>query len=389
MGNAHAEGYARASAVWPESRIIPRLVHVADASPDTARTTAARWGFARWTTDWRQLIDDPEVDVVDVSTPNDQHLEIVLAAIASGKHVACEKPLGRSVEEARAMADAARSAGVVSQAGFNYRLTPAVQYARDLVRSGRLGDISHFRGVFLTDFGRDPDTPLTWRYDRRHAGDGALTDLGSHVVQLAEWLVGPISAVVGSSRTIVTTRPVLRTGTRASHFSSQADAAELRDKVTNDDHFVALVRFQSGALGTMESSRVAAGPKARLAFGLNGSGGSVEWDLERSNELSVQIVGEPPDLDGYRRVLSSPTQPDFGRFSPGPGVNLGWQETKVIEAYRLLRAVAGVEATDADFDAAARVATVIEGIRASQARGEWVEVGDSRPSAMPRATASS
>jgi predicted dehydrogenase len=373
MGNAHAQAYRQVPRMWPEAGIDPRLIAVADTELRAAQATAERWGFNRSTADWRDVVSDPSVDIVDITGPNSIHAEVAIAAARAGKHVACEKPLGRTLDEAKAIASEVRRAGVISQVGFNYRLVPAVQFCRNLIDAGRLGRVLHIQVSFLSDFGRDPEAPFSWRYDSAAAGVGSMSDLGSHVVEMAEGLGGTIAEVAATQACFVTSRP--EGSATTSHFERASGGTDRkRLPVTTDDAFVASVRFASGALGVLDASRVVAGPKSSFVFGVYGSEGAARWDLERMNEIDLYLPDSEESSSGFRRVVSGPTHPDFGRFSPGPGVGLGWQDLKTIEAFRLLRAISGGEPTDADASRGVRVAAVVDAIRGASNTQAWVSV---------------
>ncbi|MGH2460669.1 MAG: Gfo/Idh/MocA family protein, partial [Chloroflexota bacterium] len=262
MGKAHANAYKKLPYIfWPPAA-IPRLVSVAGRSKDAVATAAQRYGFERYTTDWRELVADPEVQIFDNGGPNNLHLEPCIAAAEAGKHIICEKPLGRTAAESKQIWEAAKKAGVKHSCAFNYRFVPAIRQARELIEQGALGQIYHFRARYLQEWIADPSFPMVWRLNQSVAGSGALGDLGAHIVDLARFLIGEPRAVNGLTRTFVKERPIEagsdRTGT-----------------VDVDDAFVALVDFENGALGTLEATRFATGRKNHNTFEINGSKGSI------------------------------------------------------------------------------------------------------------------
>jgi predicted dehydrogenase len=380
MGNVHSRAYARLFSLDPRSALRPRLVHVADAEPDVVSFLQLRWGWERGSADWRSVVDDPEVDLVDICAPNDLHCEIAAAAADAGKHVYCEKPLGRSVAETRRMAEAVRRAGVKSLVGYNYRWMPALQHARALVAEGRLGEITHFRSVFHTDWGASRDAPFSWRFDRDRSGWGALGDMASHVVDTAEALVGPIAGVTGTAATFVDRRPLVqRTRNAAERGASvfgavEAGTAATWEPVTNEDYVAALVTFAAGARGTIEVSRAINGPRSRFTVELHGTSGSFSWDLERMNEYELWLEDDLQLERGYRRVLVGPEHPDQALFSPGAGVGIAFEDSKAIEVYRLLKALAEGRPPQPDFSVGLRVAEVLDCIAESFQSGSWVDV---------------
>src|SRR5207302_1202668 len=232
---------------------------------------ARRYGFERAETDWRAVVADERVSLFDNSGPNDLHAEPTVAAAEAGKHVVCEKPLGRNADESHAIWRRVEAAGVKHLCAFNYRFIPAIRLAREMLEAGELGEIYHFRGRYLQEWITDPKFPKVWRLNRSVAGSGALGDLGAHVIDLARYLVGEISSVMGATRTFIKDRPG---GT-----------------VDVDDAVEAVVEFESHAIGTIEASRFCLGRKNGMAFEINGSKGSLVFDLERLNELQVHLTG--------------------------------------------------------------------------------------------------
>jgi predicted dehydrogenase len=316
------------------------------------------------------VIDDPDVEAVSVTAPNALHREIALAAAAAGKHVWIEKPVGRFPEETAEVAAAVAEAGVRSIVGFNYRHAPAVQHARELIASGALGAVDHFRSQWVAGYAASPNGALSWRFLRDQAGLGILGDLGSHAVDLAQFLLGPIASVTARTETVVRERPV-PTGA-GTHFAV-VERGTLAP-VENEDVVWSILRFASGVIGTLESSRVAVGPQARYAFEVHGHEGAVAWDFERMNELLVYRAGNGDA--GYARVLMGPQHGAFGRFQPGQGLPMGYDDLKVIEASLFLASVADDQQREPGVEAALAAARVIAALQRSAASGAWEEVGD-------------
>jgi len=329
MGKAHSLGLAGIPMYcWPPPAMPNRAV-IAELNSDLAETARQRFGFARGVVGWEEAVQDPHVDVVDIVVPNYQHKEVALAAFAAGKHVTCEKPLAVNAADAKEMWEAASASGLKSQVAFNWRLTPAVQMAKRLVNEGTLGQIRWFRGFWLADFGMDPDAPITWRHQRSLAGSGALGDLGSHIVDMARFLVGEITEVCGYSETIVKERPVAVEGSSASQ----------KMPVDVDEETSFMVRFETGAHGFLESSWIRTGRKAHCGFELHGDRGAITFDWERMNELHFYSGDDPGDRQGFRTVLVGPAQP-FGQFFwPIPGYQIGFAETKTVQLYDMVNAI--------------------------------------------------
>ena len=362
MGRCHAMAFRALPAVFPD---VPRpaLEMVADVDEDAARRAADAFGFARWTTDWRALAEDPAVDAVAVTTPNFLHEEMALAAIRAGKHVYCEKPLAGDAARALAMTEAAEAAGVRTLVGYNYLHNPAMAVAKEIIAGGEIGEVVHFRGTHNEDFLADPAVPMSWRVRKTEAGAGALADLGSHIVSLARHLVGNIVEVCGAVQTVVRRRPL-------------PEPPGGFGEVDNDDQGQFLARFESGATGAFEASRVARGRKMFLTFEVTGSRGAIAFDQERMNELQLFAATGPGNRQGFRTLLMGPAHGHYGAFCPAPGHGLGFNELKVIEVYQLMRAIAAGGPAEPDFRAAWEIARVIDAVLLSAERGRWVGVDE-------------
>jgi predicted dehydrogenase len=363
MGEVHSTSYRRVPIHFPECDGRARLVVAADEVDERARAAADRLGYERSTTDWREVIADPEVEAVSICAPNFLHREMALAAAAAGKHFWGEKPLGALPEDTLEIAGAAERAGIRTIVGLNYRNPPAVQHAKRLLDERALGEPNHFRMQFLASYSANPRGALSWRFSRELAGHGILSDLGSHAVDLAQFLLGPIVRATAASAILIPRRPKAAMGT-GTHFSVVEGDVELGE-VENDDWCAALVEFESGLRGTIELSRVTVGAEARYRFEVNGTEGAVAWDFERMNELELYRDG------GNARVLMGPSHPDFARFQPGQGIPMGYDDLKVIEAYRFLQSVADGEQREPGAREMAAAARVIDAIARSCESGAW------------------
>lgn len=367
MGRLHSRAYLAALVHYPELNTKIDLVRAAD--PDEAGCAHAQHvlGFASTSPDYRDVLNDPHVDVVSICAPNFLHHEIALAAIAAQKPFWIEKPMGRGARESEQIARGAEQAGLVTSVGFNYRHAPAVAYARHLTRSGALGTITNVRVSMLADYSADPAGALTWRFLRQRAGSGVLGDLLSHGADLAQYLVGRIASVSGMTETFIPERPMPLHGA-ASHFS-RGDADGPRGLVENEDFAAALVRFDSGTVGILESSRVAVGPRAEYGLEVYGTRGSLRWNFQRLNELQLA-----DDASGFRTIMVGPEFGEFLRFQPGAGTGMGFDDLKTIEAALFLRSVLErrqLAPSAGDAWAAAEVAGAIE--RSSES-GAWERV---------------
>jgi predicted dehydrogenase len=367
MGRVHTSSYRRVIEHFPDLGVRPRLVIAADVGEER-RAHAERVGFEATSDDWRAVLDHPDVEVVSITLPNAVHRELALAAIAAGKHVWVEKPVGRGVEDTAAVADAARRAGVVTGVGFCYRFAPAVQHARELIRSGAIGDVTHYRGVFLADYANRPDAAASWRFFRQDAGSGALGDLMAHVVDMTHFLVGPIDRLNGRTATMIAQRPQLPVG-EGTHFS-RVETGELVD-VENEDWAGALFELGDGTVGSLEASRVIVGPRVQMRFEVHGTRGALSWELERMNELERFQLSDDGADEGYTTVLVGPQHGDFAAFQPGAGVPMGYDDLRVTEARAFLEAVRDGEQREPGVDDMLACARVLEAIERSSASGAW------------------
>jgi predicted dehydrogenase len=298
-------------------------------------------GWDEGATDWREVIKREDIDLVDVCTPGDSHAEIAIAAARAGKHVLCEKPLANSLKDAERMLAAVEKAGVAHMICHNYRRIPAVMLAKQLITEGLLGEIRHYRGTYLQDWMSDPAAPFNWRLDRTKAGSGALGDIASHSIDLARFLVGEITEVTADLRTFVKSRhqKIAEVTEPKVKEQSRRRAATQMIEVTVDDAAMALVHFESGAIGTIEATRMANGRKNYNRFEINGRLGSVAFNLERMNELEVYFDNDPPHLRGFRTIMvTEPGHPYGGRWWP-PGHIIGYEHTFVHTVADLLDAI--------------------------------------------------
>jgi predicted dehydrogenase len=360
MGKAHAFGYSTAARVFdlPYEVELHTLADITDAA---AAKAAAALGFAHATSDWRAMVGDPVIDIVNITSPNALHKEMALAAIAAGKHVYCEKPLAPFAIDAREMAEAAEAAGVKTQVGFNYLCNPMLGLAREMIAAGELGEIRAYRGVHAEDYMADSAGPFTFRHEP--AGGGALADIGSHALATAEFLMGsaagPITSVMGDCVTMIVERPDGKGGKR---------------RVEVDDIGRAFLRFASGATGSIEGNWIATGRKMQHDFEIHGTRGALAFSQERFNELHFFSTEDRRGRQGFRRIEAAPDHPPYGLFCVAPGHQLGFNDLKAIEVAGFLDAVAGRRPEPFNLRAGLRIQTLIETIHASSRAGAWQEV---------------
>lgn len=371
MGTVHSRSYLHVAERFHDERVQPRLIVCADDVEERAKEGREQFGFQRHTVRWQEVTAAPDVQVVNVATPNHMHLAVVEAAAAAGKHIFCEKPVGKDPRETAEIERLAREAGVLTFVGYNYRWAPLVQYARQLIREGRLGRLTHYRSRFFVGYGSNPQGVLSWRFQREFAGLGALGDLMSHVVDMSLMLAGPIKRVVGNRETFFPRRPLATLGA-GTHFSVGAGGPV--GDVTNEDYVGCLAQFANGAHGTLEVCRVIQGRRCQMAFEIEGTEGALSWDFERMNELKVFCPDRHGVHDGYTRLTSGPEHPFHARFNPGFGVGLGYEDLKTIETHQFLKSIAEQRQEEPGFAEALRVAEVLAAIERSWQSESWQEV---------------
>ncbi|KRA25566.1 dehydrogenase [Microbacterium sp. Root61] len=363
MGRMHTQAWHTAPRFF-DLPLAPQPALLVGRRADAAAQAAERWDWPEYCVDWRGAIERDDIDVVDICTPGDTHAEIALAALAAGKHVLCEKPLANTVAEAQEMTDAARRGPGIAMCGFSYRRTPALALARELIADGRVGEIRHVRAQYLQDWLSDPDSPHTWRLDRDRAGSGALGDIGAHSIDTVQWLTGQdIVAVSATVRTFVTSRP-RRTGVEG--LGGVATDTSDRLPVSVDDAAAFTARFDGGALGVFEATRMATGRRNANRIEINGDRGSIAFDFERMNELEVYDTSIDA-AQGFRRVHVTEAQhPYAGAWWPA-GHGLGYEHLFTHQAVDFVRAVAGQIPVSPSFADATQVQRVLAAVEQSAA----------------------
>jgi predicted dehydrogenase len=360
MGRTHAMAFHNARSTF-ELPVNLRLAALADADAVRAEQCARAWGFDRSHAHWQQLINDPSVDLVAITTPNHLHFPMAMAALEAGKAVYCEKPLAVSLDQARQMQSAAKAAGVVTRVGYNYQRNPIIGLARQMIANGELGQIVSFQGEFSEDFMANAQSPWSWRCEPAHAG-GALADLGSHLLAMARYLLGDVEAVCADSQTVHRQRPATQGG-------------QEQRQIAIDDQTYALLRFANGARGTFASSWLKHGYKNHLSFEISGTKGTLAFDQERLNELQLYRAGAP-GRDGFQRILAGPSQPGYAAFCPAPGHQLGYNELKTLEVHALIQALCGQGNEGPDFAEAMHIERLATAIRIAAKEMRWVTVSD-------------
>jgi predicted dehydrogenase len=370
MGRAHSNAYRQVAHFFPDLALRPVMKVLAGRDEAAVREAAGQLGWQEVETDWRRLVARDDVGLVDISTPGDTHAPIAIAAAESGKHVLCEKPLANTLPEARQMLEAVRRAGVVGMVNFNYRRVPAIQLAKRLIDEGRIGQIYHWRAVYLQDWIMDPNFPLVWRLQKDAAGAGALGDLGAHIVDLARLLIGEIAEVSGLATTFIKQRPLegAPSGGLAAKGRGPATA-----EVTVDDAALFLARFENGAVGSFEATRFAKGRANYNSFEINGSKGSIVFDLHRMNELSVFFDDDQGDVRGFRNILvTEAAHPYLSAWWPA-GHIIGWEHTFTHTIHDLLQGIATGAAPAATFEDGLRCQAVLDAVERSAGSRGWAQ----------------
>jgi predicted dehydrogenase len=361
MGRTHSNAYRQVSAFF-SPRLRPRMKVICGRTKAKVEPAAEHFGWDEAATDWEEVVNRKDIHIVDVVTPGDLHAPIAIAAAKAGKIVFCEKPLANTVGEAQKMLAAVEKAGVPHMICHNYRRVPAVTLAKQIIDDGQIGEIRHFRGTYLQDWVSDPKFPLVWRLDKDKAGSGALGDIAAHSIDLARYLVGEITDVAGDMKTFVTERPL-------------PDSPRKKGKVTVDDAATALVRFENGAIGTIEATRMAPGRKNYNRFEINGSKGSIAFDLEKMNELEVYLESDPVASRGFHRVLVTESSHPFMKAWWPPGHIIGYEHTFTHTVFDLLEAVADERMPSPSFVDGLRNQRVLAAIEKAAQSRKWVRVG--------------
>jgi predicted dehydrogenase len=359
MGKAHSLAFRMVGGVF-QLKLRPRLELIADISEEIASSAAVELGFSGWTTDWRRLVGDKRVHVVDITTPNALHKPIALAAAVAQKHVYCEKPLAATAADAWEMVEAAERAGVKTQVGFNYLKNPIIRLARDIIDNGEIGRLISFRGIHAEDYMADASSPWMWRHDPA-GGAGVVSDLGSHIIAMARYLIGRITEVCAQADTIVRERP-------AGFGGPDTRQVEVPDTAQ------ALVKFENGCQGSLEASWVSMGRKMQLEFEIVGTKGAIGFSQERFSELCLYTTGAHTSRDGFRTILAGPDHPPYSAFCPAAGHQLGFNDLKTIEVRDFLLAIAGEASGGPDFREGWEVQKVVDAIVTSADERRWVSV---------------
>ncbi|MCL1996720.1 MAG: Gfo/Idh/MocA family oxidoreductase [Defluviitaleaceae bacterium] len=374
MGKAHVVGYSNMPKLFWPAHAVPVMKTVCDIDPQIAAEAKDRFGFEKSVTDWRDIVNDPDIDVVSVCTPNDTHAEISIAAIKAGKHVLCEKPLASTLKAAKDMADAAEKVpNVITMSAYQYRRVPAVVLAKRFVDEGKLGNILNIRCVYLQSWSADPNSPLSWRFQKDIAGAGTLGDIGSHIIDIAQYMAGDIDEVVSMLKTYIPQRPIQEGGVDLlGTVKLNADAKKA--PVDVEDEVSCLVKFKNGAIGSLEATRNAWGRNNYLAVEIHGTKGSILFNYERLNELQVCFADDPEHFRGFKTVHTGPAH----YYGPAtwniPGMNIGYGELKAIEIFDFITAIVENKQPSTHFGVGYGIEKVCEAIKISANNSKWEKV---------------
>jgi len=364
MGKAHSNAYLKMPVFFYPPPAKPKLIAICGRTEAKVAEAAKRYGYETYYTDWKDLMKDKRIQLVDNGLPNNEHRDPCIAAAEVGKNVLCEKPLAMNVKEAQEMYKAVEKAKVKHMVGFNYRFVPAIRLAKKLIDEGYIGKILQFRGVYLQEWIMDPTFELVWRLQKKICGSGALGDLGAHVLDLARFLVGDMASLCGMTKTFIEERPFPGDPTR-------------KGKVDVDDAFIALLRFQNGAIGSVEATRFAAGRKNYERIEIHGTEGSLVFNLERFNELEVYSKRDPEDRMGFRTILVTESAHPFMEHWWPHGHIIGWEHTFVHEVHHLIDCIVNdkdVAPMGATFHDGLRCQEILDAVVQSSEKGKWINL---------------
>lgn len=361
MGKAHSSALLDAQMLFGPEYGVAVFEMVADTNEESAKEAQHKIGSKRRTTNWMELVTNPDIDLVDIATPNAFHYEVAKAALENGKNVYCEKPLSISAEQSKELAQLAAEKKVINYVGFNNTMNPANAYVRELVQSGKLGKIMRFTGTYDQDQLLDETLPITWRHINKLAGCGALGDLGSHLLSVSQFIMGDIAQVNAMTATVVPKRPKV------------PGSKELAE-VENEDIITFMARYANGAIGTIAASRVATGRKNYLSYEIQGTKGSVHYDLERMGEVQVYFHSDEEADRGFRTVLLNPKHKGYSAFQPAGGISIAYNDMKILEVHELFAAITQGESYVCDFEFGYKIDRTVSAVLESAQKNEWVEV---------------
>jgi predicted dehydrogenase len=376
MAKAHSVAYNSYKKYFVNPAADLNLKVIVDIDEENAKNSAKRFGFEEWATIWEDVVKRKDIDLVSILTPNYLHAPMAIAAAKEGKHILCEKPLALNSSEAKEVYLEAKKSGIVNMVAFNYRKTPAVEYAKQLIENGNIGDIYAFRGYYLGDCFMDPMVPISWRFKADKAGSGAVGDIGSHLIDFARYLIGDIKKVVSMVKTWVNERPEFPESLTDSFDNVLTGKIPKKySKVDVDDEFFALVEFENGCLGSLQASRFAGGHKNDIGFEINGSKGSIIFNYSRMNELLLFKNEGDPAQQGITKIITGPNHPPKDQaLWPIAGFNIGFNEIKIIEIHDFITAIVNKKQALPNFYDGWKICQVCDAILISSKENRWVEI---------------
>ena len=373
MGRAHSNAWRQAPKFFPLKAHV-EMHTICGRNAAAVQAARSQLGWQNASTDWRELVESPLIDIIDINTPNDSHAEIAVAAAQNGKHVLCEKPLALTVKQAQAMLTAAQKSKIVHMNCHNYRRIPAIALARKFISEGALGQIYHYRARYAQDWIVDPEFPLVWRLQKNISGSGAHGDINAHILDLGRYLVGEFKEVSGLLHTFISERPLAESAAKGNLLASKA--THKMGKVTVDDAALVLGRFENGALANLEATRFALGRKNNIVLEINGSKGSLYFDFEDMNRLKFFDNTNPTDRQGFRDILVTQpgnAQPYVGHWWP-PGHIIGYEHTFVHTIADFVNACIEGKPVQPTFEDGVRNQRVLEAVEQSAKSGKWVKI---------------
>ncbi|WP_224752809.1 Gfo/Idh/MocA family protein [Metabacillus arenae] len=369
MGKAHSHAYRDASFFF-DTEVEPVMQAICGRNEEGVKQAAQKMGWLSFETDWRKLINRDDIDLIDIVTPNNSHAEIAIAAAEAGKHVYCEKPLAFNLEQSKRMLEAVQKNNVLHMINYNYRFAPAVQFAKKLIESGRLGKIYHIRATYLQDWIMDPNFPLVWRLQKETCGSGSHGDLAAHLIDMARFLVGEFQEVNGILETFIKQRPIVE---ESSGLSGTASTEKMGD-VDVDDASVFIARFENGAIGTFEATRFAAGNRNGNRFEINGEKGSIRWDVENMNHLDIYFHEDEPGLQGFRTInCTEDIHPYASAYWPAAHI-IGYEHTFINLIVELLNGINKGCSPSPNFFDGVKNQAVLEAVERSSKTKQWVTI---------------
>lgn len=376
MGKAHVVGYSNMPKLFWPAPAMPIMKTICDIEEDIAKDAKDRFSFEKAVTNWEEVVKDPEIDAISICTPNNVHAEMAIAALNEEKHVICEKPIASTLKDAIAMEEAAKKAeqkGIITMTAYQYRRVPAIVLAKRFIDEGSVGDILNVRCVYLQSWSADPSSPLSWRFKKDIAGAGTLGDIGSHIIDIAQYIAGEISEVVSMLKTYIPERPVQEGGVDLLGTVKIGKNAK-KEKVDVDDEMSCLVKFKNGAVGSLEATRNAWGRNNYLSLEVHGTKGTILFNYERLNELQVCFADDPDHSRGFKTIYTGPAH----YYGPAtwniPGMNIGYGELKAIEIFDFITAIAEGKQPSTKFSVGSQIEKVCKAIKVSSEKNGWEKV---------------